>query len=190
MTKDWRNSIDNREAVAAVAVDLSKALAFDAITTAFCSQKLKAYGFCPHALDTRHNYNVKWPNFELTWARDRRGDKFYSPSLNSDAIPSLQFQPNFPTFKWLGIRAKKFIFQRRFHWCRRCRIVRSLLTELSKTSNERTTEQLTIWLTINYCLTVTIDGQKRTTDITNITALLRRSITSRLNWPIRSIIRV
>ena len=70
--------------------------------------KLKAYGFCPDALDTRHNYNVKWPNFELTWARDRRGDKFYSPSLNSDAIPSLQFQPNFPTFTWLGIRAKKF----------------------------------------------------------------------------------
>ena len=103
---EW--SIDNREAVAAVAVDFSKALAFDAINHRLLLAKLKAYGFCPHALDTRHNYNVKWPNFELTWARDRRGDKFYSPSLNSDAIPSLQFQLNFPAFKWLGIRAKKF----------------------------------------------------------------------------------
>ena len=32
MTEDWRNSIDNKEAVAAVALDLSKA--FDAISTA------------------------------------------------------------------------------------------------------------------------------------------------------------
>ena len=63
MTKDWTNSIDNREAVAAVAVDLSEALAFDAINHLLLLAKLKAYGFCPHALDTRHNYNV---NFELT----------------------------------------------------------------------------------------------------------------------------
>ena len=63
MTKDWTNSIDNREAVAAVAVDLRKALAFDAINHRLLLAKLKAYGCCPHALDTRHNYNV---NFELT----------------------------------------------------------------------------------------------------------------------------
>ena len=59
MTEDWRNSIDNRKAIAAVAVDFSKALAFDAINHRLLLAKLKAYGFCPHALDTRHNYNVK-----------------------------------------------------------------------------------------------------------------------------------
>ena len=60
MTEDWRNSIDNREAVAAVAVDLSrKALAFEAINHHLLLAKLKAYGFSPHTLDTRHNYNVK-----------------------------------------------------------------------------------------------------------------------------------
>ena len=42
MTKDWRNSIDNKEAVAAVAVDLSKA--FDAINHRLLLAKLKAYG--------------------------------------------------------------------------------------------------------------------------------------------------
>ena len=61
MTEDWRTSIDNKEAVVAVAVDLSKALAFDAINHRLLLAKLKVYGFCPHALDTvtRHNYNVK-----------------------------------------------------------------------------------------------------------------------------------
>ena len=24
-----------------------------------------------------HNYNVKWPNFELTWERERQGNKLY-----------------------------------------------------------------------------------------------------------------
>ena len=33
---------------------------------------------------------------------------------------------------------------------------------LSKTNYERTTGELTIWLTIDDCLTVTIDGSKRT----------------------------
>ena len=37
MSEDWRNCIDNREAVGAVAVDLFT--------------KLKAYGFSPHALE-------------------------------------------------------------------------------------------------------------------------------------------
>ena len=43
-----------------------------------------------------------------------------------------------------------------------------LLTESSKSDSERTTGQLTIWLTINDCLTVTIDGSKRTNDITSL----------------------
>ena len=42
MTEDWRNSIDNKEAVAAVAVDLSKA--FDAINHRLLLAKLKVYG--------------------------------------------------------------------------------------------------------------------------------------------------
>ena len=42
MTEDWRNSIDNKEAVAAVAVDFSKA--FDAINNRLLLAKLKAYG--------------------------------------------------------------------------------------------------------------------------------------------------
>ena len=37
-----------------------------------------------------------------------------------------------------------------------------LLTKSSKTNYERTTGELTIWLTIDDCLTVTIDGSKRT----------------------------
>ena len=42
MTEDWRNSIDNKEAVAAVALDFSKA--FDAINHRLLLAKLKAYG--------------------------------------------------------------------------------------------------------------------------------------------------
>ena len=37
-----------------------------------------------------------------------------------------------------------------------------LLTRSSKSNYERTTGELTIWLTIDDCLTVTIDGSKRT----------------------------
>ena len=54
MTEDWRNSIDNKEAVAAVTVDLSKA--FDAINHSLLLAKLKAYGFSPHALELMSNY--------------------------------------------------------------------------------------------------------------------------------------
>ena len=70
-----------------------------------------------------------------------------------------------------------------------------LLTESSKTNHERTTGQMTIWLTINDCLTVTVDGSKRTNDITILHSQYhhglteRRPITSRLNWPVRSITR-
>ena len=49
MTEDWRSSIDNKEAVAAVAVDLSKA--FDAIDHSLLLAKLKAYGFSTRALE-------------------------------------------------------------------------------------------------------------------------------------------
>lgn len=49
MTEDWRDSIDNKEAVAAVAVDLSKA--FDTINHSLLLAKLKAYGFSTQALE-------------------------------------------------------------------------------------------------------------------------------------------
>ena len=51
------------------------------------------------SLPSLHNYDVKWPNFELTWEREQQGDKVYFLSLTLDTVPSLQFQPNFPTFK-------------------------------------------------------------------------------------------
>ena len=41
-----------------------------------------------------------------------------------------------------------------------------LLTKSSRTNYERTTGQLTIWLTIDDCLTVPIDGSKHTNYIT------------------------
>ena len=54
MTEDWRSSIDNKEAVAAVAVDLSKA--FDAIDHSLLLAKLKAYGFSTRALELMSTY--------------------------------------------------------------------------------------------------------------------------------------
>ena len=54
ITEDWKNSIDNREAIVAVAVDLSKA--FDAINHRLLLQKLKAYSFSLHALEMMSSY--------------------------------------------------------------------------------------------------------------------------------------
>ena len=55
--------------------------------------------FSVHFLAVPSNYDVKWPNFKFTWERERQGDKFYHLCLNSDTVPSLQLQPNFPSFK-------------------------------------------------------------------------------------------
>ena len=38
-------------------------------------------------------------NLKSTREQERQGDKFYHLSLNSDAFPSRQLRPNFPTFK-------------------------------------------------------------------------------------------
>ena len=57
------------------------------------------HAFLYISLPSLHNNNVKSPNFELTWERERQGDKCYFLSLNSHAVSFLQFQPNFPPFK-------------------------------------------------------------------------------------------
>ena len=57
------------------------------------------HAFLYISLPSLHNCNVKWLNFELTWEPERQGDKFYVLSVNSDAVPSLRFLPNFPPFK-------------------------------------------------------------------------------------------
>ena len=54
MTEDWRDCLDNREAVAAVAVDLSEA--FDSICHNLLLAKLQAYGFSQPALDLISSY--------------------------------------------------------------------------------------------------------------------------------------
>ena len=46
-----------------------------------------------------HNYDVKWSNFNFTWERERQGDLFYYLCPNSGAVPYLQLQPKFPSFK-------------------------------------------------------------------------------------------
>ena len=40
--------------------------------------------------------------FEVFWGRERQGDKFYYLCLNWGAVPSIQFQQEFSSFKWQG----------------------------------------------------------------------------------------
>ncbi|PFX22149.1 RNA-directed DNA polymerase from mobile element jockey [Stylophora pistillata] len=54
LTEDWRACLDRREAVAAVAIDLSKA--FDSVCHPLLLAKLKAYGFTHDALETMTAY--------------------------------------------------------------------------------------------------------------------------------------
>ena len=57
------------------------------------------HAFLYISLLSQHNYDVKWPNFKFIWKRERQGDKLYHLSLNLGAVPSLQLQPKFPSFK-------------------------------------------------------------------------------------------
>ena len=52
--EDWRLSLDNREAVATLAIDLSKA--FDSVCHGLLLTKLRAYGFADQALELMSNY--------------------------------------------------------------------------------------------------------------------------------------
>lgn len=54
MVEDWRLSLDNREAVATLATDLSKA--FDSVCHGLLLVKLRAYGFTDQALELMSNY--------------------------------------------------------------------------------------------------------------------------------------
>ena len=56
MTEDWRSSLDNKEAVVPVAIDLSNA--FDSITHGPLLAKLQAYGFSHSAVKLMTSYLV------------------------------------------------------------------------------------------------------------------------------------
>jgi len=53
MVEDWRLSLDNREAVCTIAIDLSKA--FDSVCHGLLLAKLRAYGFTDQALELMSN---------------------------------------------------------------------------------------------------------------------------------------
>ena len=54
IVQDWRSSLDNREAVATLAIDLSKA--FDSVCHGLLLAKLRAYGFTDQALELMSNH--------------------------------------------------------------------------------------------------------------------------------------
>ena len=60
------------------------------------------HAFLYISLLSLHNYDVKWPNFKLTWEQERQGDIFYHLCMNSGAVPSIQLQSKFPLFKQQG----------------------------------------------------------------------------------------
>ena len=77
MTKDWRKSLDEREAVAAIAVDLSKA--FDSVCHGLLLAKLRAYGFSKSAIELMSSYlcgrrqRVKLDNVYSDWRMVKTG---------------------------------------------------------------------------------------------------------------------
>ena len=69
------------------------------------------HAFLYISLSSLHSYNPNWPNFELTWGRERQGDKFYSLSLSLSLWTRTRspfFSFNFQVKGWLGISAEKF----------------------------------------------------------------------------------
>ena len=77
MTEDWQASLDNREAVSAVAIDLSKA--FDSVCHGLLLANLRAYGFSDDAVELMTAYitwrrqRVKIENAHSEWTTLKRG---------------------------------------------------------------------------------------------------------------------
>ena len=76
LTEDWRACLDRREAVAAVAIDRSKA--FDSVCHPLLLAKLKAYGFTHEALEIMTAYligrrPVKFGGVHSTWRTVKTG---------------------------------------------------------------------------------------------------------------------
>ena len=77
LTEDWRACLHRREAVAAVAIDLSKA--FDSVCRPLPLAKLKAYGFTHDALEIMTAYligrrqRVKLDGVHSTWRTIKTG---------------------------------------------------------------------------------------------------------------------
>ena len=91
-------------------------------------------------LPSLHDYRVKWPSLIIIiiyffWGRERQGHKFYHLCLDSGTAPLFSSNRNSllssDRVTWdkreVVLKGAKSIFQRRFHWRHRCRIVRSLL---------------------------------------------------------------
>ena len=59
------------------------------------------HAFLYISLQSLHNYDVKWPDFKFTRERERelQGDKFFHLCQNLGAVPSIQLQTKFPSFK-------------------------------------------------------------------------------------------
>ena len=103
------------------------------------SKTTTLHAFLSISLPPLHNYDVKWPNFKLSWERERQCDKFEWTPLRSPPVPtylvnSLLLLSNRATWDNGEIVSKdaKSIFQQRFHGRCRCRIVRSLVSRRSR----------------------------------------------------------
>ena len=80
---DWRASVDKREVLAAISLDLSKA--FDCVPHGLLLAKLKAYGVAKPGIARMRNYptrrsqRVKVGDSVSTWVPVKRGSSGVSP---------------------------------------------------------------------------------------------------------------
>ena len=90
---------------------------------------------CRPCTTTTWNDQILLLFFFFFWGRERQGHKFYHLCLDSGTAPLFSSNRNsLLSSDWVTwdnrevvLKGAKSIFQRRFHWRRRCRIVRSLL---------------------------------------------------------------
>ena len=79
LTEDWRKSRDNKEIVAVVSMDLSKA--FDSIPHTLLLAKLKAYGLSGRSIELLRSY------LDGRWQRVKIGDTFSNWELVRRGVP-------------------------------------------------------------------------------------------------------